>query len=82
MGINDRKVGSIIGKDIWKHILDEVSDGAATAQNMKDIARLLNSKVNGSHLQRMEKSVMRRKCGRSLENTTTRRCMTWTHTEQ
>ena len=54
MGINDGKVISIVGKDIWNHILDAVRDGTVNPQNMSDIARLLNSKVGGSHLRRKE----------------------------
>ena len=55
MGINDREVELIIGKDIWTLILDGVREGMVTAQNMADIASLLNSKVYGSHKRRMEK---------------------------
>ena len=54
MGINDKKVISIVGKDIWNHILDAVRDGTVNRQNMSDIAGLLNSKVGGSHLRRKE----------------------------
>ena len=58
MGINDGRVVSIIGKDIWKHIRDEVNNGTVNPQQMSDIAGLLNAKVRGSHLRRKEKGGM------------------------
>ena len=49
MGINDREVELIIGKDIWTLILDGVREGMVTAQNMADIASLLKTDPRLSH---------------------------------
>ena len=54
MGINDRKVISIIGRDIWDHILNDVTSGIVNSQQMCDIARLLSPKVGGNHSRRIK----------------------------
>ena len=54
MGINDREVISIIGRDIWDHILNNVTSGILNSQQMCDIARLLSPKVGGNHSRRVK----------------------------
>ena len=41
MGIYDRKVIAIIGRDIWDHILNNVTCGILNTQHMCDIASLV-----------------------------------------
>ena len=54
MGIYDREVISIIGRDIWDHILNDATSGILNSQHMCDICRLLNPKVGGNHSRRIK----------------------------
>ena len=54
MGVYDRKVISVIGRDIWDHILNGATSGTLNSQHMCDIARLLSPKVGGNHSRRIK----------------------------
>ena len=73
MGVYDRKVISVIGRDIWNHIRDHVDSGTLNSQQMCDIARLLSPKVGGNHSRRVKDE------RKSSVTTMMRKCTPWTH---
>ena len=54
MGIQDKKVSELIGKESFDWIRECVDDYTIKGTHMKDIARLLGSKINGNHHGRCE----------------------------